>query len=554
MAVPIEAASADDASLLKRFVDSRDQRAFEQLVARNIDLVYAAARRQARGDLHLAEDITQAVFVLLARKAPSVRDAAALPGWLLSTTRFIARDALRAEARRMRRENEASKIMTRVFDPGSSQSPSDRERIAPLLDDALSRLREGDRILVTLRFLKEMSIAEVAAATGLSAAVAQKRIARAVARMRDSFARRGIVLSAAGTCSALSQSVEHAPPHLAHKAAASALAAQASLASTSLLSLKLMSLLTSKIAAGIAAAVVLFGTASVVLMARTPSHQVIGPATEPSRIKVGVLLSEMTAESWHGTGSEWDLSHQRTILSLRSPRLDLYVIFEPGPQKIMAAQGRRFVPADHFLNGADPAALRKLDVIVAGHCWHMRNDVLDAMTKVVRDDGVGLLEQSGFGMYTPSFTPPVIALSGLSNDQQTQYFFRTDDTIATVVADHPLLKGLKLGDQMHVPAACGAFGAINGTPLIAAFNAADEPEPNRMEYLAKVLKRPTTAPVSADALEDGPVFCPLYVSQLGRGRIVSCQWHNNPPAALDPKQDGTFYLHCIEWLAGRPIE
>src|SRR5581483_9015794 len=213
MGLPTEAAPEDDASLLKRFIDSRDQRAFEQLVAGNIDLVYAAARRQVRGDAHLAEDVTQAVFVLLARKASSVRSAAALPAWLLTTTRFVARDTLRAEARRSRREAEAVKIMNHVLHPNSSSGApdpvADRDRIAPLLDDALSRLREGDRILVTLRFLKEMSIAEVAAATGLSATVAQKRIARSVARMRDSFARRGIVLTAAATCGALAHSVEH---------------------------------------------------------------------------------------------------------------------------------------------------------------------------------------------------------------------------------------------------------------------------------------------------------------------------------------------------------
>src|SRR2546421_6771533 len=234
----------DDASLLKRFVQARDERAFRRLVERHVDLIYAAARRQTRGDAHLADDITQAVFVVLARKAAGVRNAAALPGWLIATTRFVARDALRAEARRSRREQEAAQTMRSIVSDHTEPQDAmadNRERIAPLLDDALARLREGDRILVTLRFLKGMSIAEVAAATGVSAIVAQKRIARAVARMRDSFARRGIVLSGGAVCTALAQSIEHAPPDLAARAAGAALTAHSAIAGTSLLAWKIMS-------------------------------------------------------------------------------------------------------------------------------------------------------------------------------------------------------------------------------------------------------------------------------------------------------------------------
>src|SRR2546430_10669697 len=100
--------------------------------------------------------------------------------------------------------------------------------------------------------------------------------------------------------------------------------------------------------------------ASAVLVAQSSnSHRGAGSLIAPlaSRIKVGVLLSEFTAEGWHGTGSNWDLSHQRTIMMLRSSRLELYVIYEPGPQKIMAAVGRRFFGPDHMLNSADLNAL-----------------------------------------------------------------------------------------------------------------------------------------------------------------------------------------------------
>jgi RNA polymerase sigma factor (sigma-70 family) len=550
--------AVDDAGLLERYVESRDEGAFGELVARHVDLVFAAARRQAHGDAHLAEDITQAVFVVLAQKARRICSAAALPAWLITTTRFVARDALRAEVRRAKRETEAARNMrSDVTNPTHfAEDPADRERIAPLLDDALARLREGDRILVTLRFLKGMSIAEVAAATGVTTVVAQKRIARAVGKMRDSFARRGIVLSGAATCSALAQSIEHAPTDLATRAGSAALAAHAAVAGTSLLAWKIASSFSMKFAAAVTGVVLLMTTASVVLMAKTSSdhHPAASTNAANQRIKVGVLLSEFTAEGWHNQFDAWDLSHQRTILSLNSQKLELFVLFEPGPQKIMAAQARRFVAPDHFLNAADKDVLRKLDVIVVGHTWHMRPEVLDSIQSVVRDDGVGLLEQAGFAMFTPSFTPQVCAMSGLREDSEVEYFFCTNPPPARVVGEHPILKGLKIDDPVQVTAECGAFGKVNGTPLIAAFGAADEPEPGRMEFLARTLKRPTTSPVSADSFEDGGVFCPLYVSALGKGRIVSCQWHNKPPTALDPTGDGSFYVRCIEWLARRPVE
>src|SRR5690349_14349665 len=86
----------DDSSLLKAFAHTGDERAFRELVERHVDLVYASARRQLR-DAHLAEDVTQAVFVVLARRAGSVRSGAVLPAWLLATTRYVARDVMRSE-------------------------------------------------------------------------------------------------------------------------------------------------------------------------------------------------------------------------------------------------------------------------------------------------------------------------------------------------------------------------------------------------------------------------------------------------------------------------
>src|SRR5690349_2489837 len=163
----------DDSSLLKAFATTGDERAFRALVDRHVDLVYSAARRQVR-DAHLAEDVAQAVFVVLARRAARVRSAAALPAWLLTTTKFVARDAIRSERRRRTRERQAAQAAVATMTELTRRADTpDWQRIEPILDDALARLRERDRVLVTLRFLQGMSLPAVAASTGLSTKAAQ---------------------------------------------------------------------------------------------------------------------------------------------------------------------------------------------------------------------------------------------------------------------------------------------------------------------------------------------------------------------------------------------
>src|SRR5688572_22140618 len=143
--------SGNDANLLEAFAATRDQQAFASLVNRYIQLVYGCARRQV-GDAHLAEDATQAVFILLARRARSI-DAATLPGWLVRTTRFVARDLLKQERRRRARERSAGKAME--MNAACSDTSSEWKEIAPVLDDGLARLSEPDRTAVVLRFLQE---------------------------------------------------------------------------------------------------------------------------------------------------------------------------------------------------------------------------------------------------------------------------------------------------------------------------------------------------------------------------------------------------------------
>lgn len=168
-----------DHDLLSEFGANASETAFATLVDRHIGLVYSAAFRHLN-DSHLAEDVTQAVFVLLARKASTISKKTILAGWLYRTARFVSADVLKTEARRRKREQDA------VETNNSAIAPSGKwEQAAPHLDDALSRLGEKDRATVLLRYFEGKSLHEVGEALGCTEEAARKRVDRAVDRLRS---------------------------------------------------------------------------------------------------------------------------------------------------------------------------------------------------------------------------------------------------------------------------------------------------------------------------------------------------------------------------------
>jgi len=237
----------DDMALLREYTARQSETAFATLVERHIGLVYCAALRQAR-DPAQAQEITQVVFILLARKAHSLREGTILSSWLYRAARFAASDARKTAIRRQLREQQAVQMQT--ISPASSDE-SGWEQIAPLLDEAMAALGEKDRNAVMLRFFEQKSLEEVGAALGINTVTAQKRVWRAVDKLRQYFSRHGAALSAEAITAALSAHAIHGAPSglAAVVAATAALKGTAATASTATVlkgTLKLMAWLKMK--------------------------------------------------------------------------------------------------------------------------------------------------------------------------------------------------------------------------------------------------------------------------------------------------------------------
>jgi RNA polymerase sigma factor (sigma-70 family) len=215
--------TTDDMDLVREFALNRSEEAFAMLVGRHVNLVYSVALRQVQNP-HLAEEVTQAAFIILSRKAASLKPNTILPAWLCRTAQFAAADVVKAQRRRLQREQAA--FMESTLNESVSRDESSGERwleIATHLDAAMAELGEKDHAAIVLRYFQDQEMSRVGAALGVSENAAKTRVSRAIEKLRRIFQKRGVAISTMALGAALSaHAVQAAPVGLASSVAVAA--------------------------------------------------------------------------------------------------------------------------------------------------------------------------------------------------------------------------------------------------------------------------------------------------------------------------------------------
>ena len=197
-----------DSQLLEQWARQGANEAFTELVRRHVLLVWGTARR-ITGDADLARDVAQTVFADLAGKAGVLPASTFLPGWLHRAAVHAARKCVRGNVRRSERE------LCVLTQPDTTPDPTEAQAAAtlqPLLDEALALLPDADRDAVLMRYFGDKSFSEIGAALGASDDTAQKRVTRALEKLRDFFRQRGVTVAAGSVAASLSLAASSPAP------------------------------------------------------------------------------------------------------------------------------------------------------------------------------------------------------------------------------------------------------------------------------------------------------------------------------------------------------
>lgn len=318
----------DDAELLRLYAAERSEKAFAELVRRHLGLVYHAALRQCGGDSHRAEDVAQTVFVDLARKAAALSRRPVLAGWLYTSTRYAAAQAVRTEVRRQGRE--AVAVAMNELDSGVAW-----EQLRPVIDEALDALGEPEREAVLLRYFEGQPLAEIGRQLEISEDASRMRIDRALEKMRGLLARHGVTSTAAALGVALAgQAGAAVPAGLAASITGAALGGGATAAALVFMSI-------TKLQAAAAIAVLAAGVAGLFLQQR-----------ENTRLQAD--LDVLRAENQRLARTAHELARSPAEKSKSEPEADAPVtasVAAPAPAASVPAKAPASAPAHPLAPG-----------------------------------------------------------------------------------------------------------------------------------------------------------------------------------------------------------
>jgi len=199
----VSASFLSDEALLDDFVRRGSDDAFRQLAERHAGLVHGTALRLLKGDAAAAEDAAQAVFIVLAQKARSISNRAALPAWLYRTTLLVVENIRRVESRRRKHEAEAAKMV---------QSSEQIQALPPEIDAAIAKLNPKLQDALVLHYLKGLPREDVARALGCSLEAVHKRLTGAIEKLRAALSGQGVSFSVTALAAALAAQASHTAP------------------------------------------------------------------------------------------------------------------------------------------------------------------------------------------------------------------------------------------------------------------------------------------------------------------------------------------------------
>jgi len=308
-----------DISLVKEFAATGSETAFGELVSRYINLVFSVALRQTR-DHHLAEEVTQAVFIILARKGHGLNEKTVLAGWLCRAARNVAANALTVQHRRQQREQQAY-MQSHL----NETEPNAWTQVEPLLEQALSELSDKDHSAIVLRFFEGRSLKDASAALASTEAGTKMRVNRALEKLRRFFLKHGVVMSATTIAGAISaNSVQSAPMGFAGTVTAAAVKGSGVTISTATLiktTLKTMTYSKLKIAGiGIVSAVCLAGGSAVLVERARAGGEAKTNATALGKTTTGFESPEVGLKTYFKLMATGDL--EKTLAACTTEEAD----------------------------------------------------------------------------------------------------------------------------------------------------------------------------------------------------------------------------------------